>query len=93
MEQLRQIEQKKLSQQISKEADERFDDILLNRCDLLAKEEQQHKKLRHQQAIQRNQVNTGLAQELKDRVEYLNTEVYVFKPTDEYFENFNTTTR
>lgn len=91
--QKQQIEERKLAAQKAKEMDAHFDEILQSTCDLIDADERQNRQLRQQIQTERNATNEQLAEEQKQRDEYLNAEVYKFKPTKEYFEQFNTTTR
>lgn len=93
MEQLRQIDEKLSKMAKMKESDERFDETMKARTNLLETEEQNARREKLQILTEQKAMNARLLQEQKQRNHHLNEDVYKFKPTDEYFEQFNTTTR
>lgn len=93
LEQLRQIQEKNSELAKSRESEKIFDETVRARNDLLEIEEQNVQRQRQHMMSQQNSLNAHLLTEQKQRNQYLNSEVYKFKPTDAYFEQFNTTTR
>lgn len=93
LEQLRQIEEKQSKTAKMKESDYHFDEIMKSRTNLLESEEQDVRRQKLQTMTEQQFTNAQLLREQKQRNHHLNEEVYKFKPTEEYFEQFNTTTR
>ncbi|XP_077572624.1 RIB43A-like with coiled-coils protein 1 [Stigmatopora nigra] len=56
-------------------------------------EERRTSDLRREKRIQADQFNTELAKEQQAHQQYLNKELYTNKPTQDYFRQFNTTSR
>lgn len=93
LEQLRQIDEKLSKLAKMKESDEHYDQTMKTRTNLLEAEEQDVRRHKLQTLTEQRCTNARLLQEQKQRNHHLNEEVYKFKPTEEYFEQFNTTTR
>lgn len=93
LEQRHQIDEKQRKLAEEKEHSARFNESVQIRCKILSFEEEEKRQQRHQIQFEQNAVNARLMQEQKQRNDYLNKEVYAFTPTEEYFEQFNTTTR
>ncbi|XP_055299865.1 RIB43A-like with coiled-coils protein 2 [Sitodiplosis mosellana] len=93
LEQVRQIDEKLSKMAKMKENDERFDQTMKARTNLLEAEEHDVRRQKLQTLREQRFMNARLLQELKQKNHHLNEEVYKFKPTQEYFEQFNTTTR
>lgn len=92
-EQLQQIQDKRLKQEKQQQIDLNFDDNTNNRLKLLELEDQEVQKHRIQLFISQNSSNMQLMAHQRRRNHYLNKEVYTFTPTDEFFDQFNTTSR
>ncbi|XP_031626303.1 RIB43A-like with coiled-coils protein 2 [Contarinia nasturtii] len=92
-EQLRQVAEKRAQSAKSKENDAFYDGTMEARNNLLAAEEQDVRQYKLQTLIEQKFMNDQLRREQRQRNHYLNVDVYKFKPTEEYFEQFNTTTR
>lgn len=92
-EQLRQIGEKLAKLEETKESNQRFYESLKQRKELLEIEEQDLKKHKEQTLTEQMILNAQLLREQRERNQHLNEDVYKFKPTDEYFEQFNKTTR
>lgn len=92
-EQLEQIQQKRQESELVKESDQMFDETVKERNHLLEIEEQNLNRHKQQTLTEQQLLNAKLLREQKQRRHHLNEEVYKFKPTNEYFEQFNTTTR
>lgn len=93
LEQKRQIEEKQQKLSKEKEINARYVESMRARCDILAHKDQEKQKQRQQMLCEQNIINAKLREEQKRRNQYLNTEVYAFTPSEEYFGQFNTTTR
>lgn len=93
LEQLRQIDEKLMKIERMKESDERFDETIKTRTNLLEAEEQDVRRQKSKMLNEQKLMNEQLLREQKQRNHHLDEHVYKFKPTDEYFEQFNTTTR
>lgn len=92
-EQVRQIEQKRHESELAKKSEQMFDENVKQQNHLLEIEEQNLKRQKLQTLAEQKLLNDKLKREQKQRSHHLNEEVYKFKPTNEYFEQFNTTTR
>lgn len=92
-EQLRQIAEKNLELAKLKESDAHFDETVKNRVNLLEFDEQNAQQKRQQSLSHQNSVNAQLLEEQKQRNRHLESEVYKFTPSEEYYDQFNTTTR
>lgn len=92
-EQFRQIAMKKSLLAEAKETDIRHDETQKSLCNLFEIKQLELQRQRQQSISNQNATNTRLSQIQKQRNNYLNQNVYIFKPTDEYFQQFNTTTR
>lgn len=92
-EQLKQIAEKRALSAKSKENDTFFDETMDARNNLLEAEEQDVRQYKLQTLIEQKFMNDKLRREQKQRNHHLNEDVYKFKPTEEYFEQFNTTSR
>lgn len=92
-EQRQQIEAKKLEAQRCRENNELCELAIESRCLALENKHRAEQQKRRQAIVQQNKVNLQLSMEQKQKNKYMNNEVYTFQPTDEYFEQFNKTTR
>lgn len=93
VEQRQQIEEKQKKLAKEKEIEAHYDDSLRMRCKMLSLEDEEKQRKRQQLLTEQNEINARLIQEQRQRNQYLNTELYTFTPSQEYFEQFNTTTR
>lgn len=92
-EQLRQIDENLTKLEQTKESNQMYYDCMKQRRELLEIEEQELQKHKEQTLTEQMMLNAQLLREQKERNQHLNKDVYKFKPTDEYFEQFNKTTR
>lgn len=92
-EQRQQIETKKAEAQRRRASDVHSDQVLESSCLALERKHREADEKRRQADAHQNRVNLQLSAEQKRKKEYMNSEVYTFQPTDEYFEQFNKTTR
>lgn len=92
-EQLRQIQEKKRQLEEAKQSDVSFNEAIKNQMNLLDIEEQQVQRKRQQSQAQQNATNALLFEDQKQRNQHLNSEVYKFTPTEEYFDQFNKSSR
>lgn len=92
-EQLRQIKEKGIEVADRRESERMFDETIDARSKLLDVEEQNLRREKQQLLSQQRMTNAQLLIEQKQRNQYLNSHVYKFKPTNAYFEQFNTTSR
>lgn len=88
-----QIEEKQRKLADEKEMNARYIKSVRARFDMLAYEDEQKQKQRQQMLCEQNMINAQLRDEQKQRNQYLNKELYTFTPSEEYFDQFNTTTR
>lgn len=93
LEQKRQIEDKQRQLAEEKEMNARYVESMRVRCDMLAYEDKQKQNQRQQTLSEQHMINARLRDEQKQRNNYLNKELYMFTPSAEYFDQFNTTTR
>lgn len=92
-EQRQQIEAKKAEAQLCRASDRHCDRIIESSCLELERKEREAQEKRRQANALQNQTNLQLSMEQKQKKQYLKNELYTFQPTDEYFEQFNKTTR
>lgn len=93
LEQKHQIEEKQRKLTEEKEINARYVESMRVRCEMLAYDDERRQKQRQQMLCEQNMINARLREEQKQRNQYLNKEVYTFTPSEEYFDQFNTTTR
>ncbi|XP_017286437.1 RIB43A-like with coiled-coils protein 1 [Kryptolebias marmoratus] len=93
----REREQQRLDRQrqlnAEKMSDTAWDFQLLKMSREAQEEERSAAELRRQQRIEVDRVNMELAREQQAHQEYLNKKLYTNKPTKEYFNQFNTSSR
>lgn len=92
-EQLRQIQEKKCQLEEMKKSDVVYNEAVKNQMNSLEMEEQRVQRKRQQSQADQNAVNALLFEDQKQRNQHLNSEVYKFTPTEEYFEQFNKSSR
>lgn len=93
LEQLRQMEENNAKVAEMKGSDKRFDDMQKTQLIQFDLEEQEALRQKQQMLAEQNAANARLLMEQTERNRYFNDEVYKFTPTDEYYGQFNTTTR
>lgn len=91
--QLQQIKAKQSNRAKEKEDELLFDENIKHRLKLLEIQEQEIQKKRNQLFSQQNSTNMHLQSHQKQRNQYLNREVYKFTPTEDFFDQFNKTSR
>lgn len=92
-EQLQQIKQKKFQMALQKENEMLYAEVLTNNLNQLEAEDQDAQCKRTQMLTQQSSINGQLVNEQKQRNHHLNEDLYKFTPTQEFFDQFNTTTR
>lgn len=92
-EQLQQIKDKQSNKAKQKENDLLFDENDKNRLKLFEIQEQEIQKKRNHLFSLQNSTNMHLQSHQKQRNHYLNKNVYKFTPTEDFFNQFNTTSR
>lgn len=91
--QLRQIEEKRLNIVKQREAELLFHEMTNDQLKLLEIEDQKIRIQRNQCSALQHSTNMHLLTHQKQRNNHLNKEVYKFTPTEDYFAQFNTTSR
>lgn len=92
-EQLKQIQENRSKQLKQKEEDLHFDEITKNRLNSIEIEAQEAQNKRNQSLALQNTINMELMSHQKLQKHYLNEKVYKFTPAEEFFDQFNTTSR
>lgn len=90
LQQINEMQQQKL--QVA-EKDKQFDEILMSRINDATNNERENNRIRRELDQQRINDNKDLSKEQRDQQMHLNNVVYANEPTEEYFKQFNTTTR